>query len=364
LFLAITANAQAITEGFTNVSALTSAGWVMQNNSTPPGDGWYAGDPAIFPAQSGPANSYILAYSGNTIGTGTISNWLLSPSRTLRNGDIISFYTRKISPDLYPDRLQVRISTNGSGTNVGTTATSVGDFTTLLLDINPTLITGVYPVTWTQYTLTISGLAGPVTGRIAFRYFVTDGGPTGNNSELIGIDEFVYTPNCGNITVNPATLPTVLVGTAYNQSITQTGGTGAITYSITAGALPTGMSLSGAGTLSGTPTTAGSYTFSVSAIDANGCAGTRSYTFTVCPVITLSLATLNNANIGTPFSQTITQTGTTGAITYSISLGALPPGLSLNSTGLISGTPTQSGTFSVTIKATNTSGCSGTRAYM
>ena len=53
------------------------------------------------------------------------------------------------------------MSTNGTSQNVGTTATSVGDFTTLLLDINPTYTTTGYPNVWTNFVVTISGLAGP-----------------------------------------------------------------------------------------------------------------------------------------------------------------------------------------------------------
>ena len=61
------------------------------------------------------------------------------------------------------------MSTNGASANVGTTSTDVGDYTTLLLDINPTLVTGVYPVTYTQFTVTISGVPTATTGRLAFR---------------------------------------------------------------------------------------------------------------------------------------------------------------------------------------------------
>lgn len=70
----------------------------------------------------------------------------------------------------------------------------MGDFTTLLLSINPTLLTNEYPEAWTQYTVTISGLPAPTSGRIAFRYFVTNGGSAGDNSNYIGIDNVVYTP--------------------------------------------------------------------------------------------------------------------------------------------------------------------------
>ena len=53
----------------------------------------------------------------------------------------MSFYTRTVDAPTFPDRLQVRMSTNGASSNVGTTATDVGDFTALLLDINPTYTT-------------------------------------------------------------------------------------------------------------------------------------------------------------------------------------------------------------------------------
>lgn len=185
-----------INEGFDNVAALTSSGWFMQNNSQPTGTtGWFQGNPDVFTAQAGATNSYIAANFNNTSGTGTISNWLLTPTVTFNNGDQIKFYTRTQTDSTLPDRLEVRLSTNGSSTDVGTTATSVGDFTTLLLTINPNLEQSGYPQTWTQYTLTLSGLpAAGVTARAAFRYFVTNAGPTALNANYIGIDTFQYIP--------------------------------------------------------------------------------------------------------------------------------------------------------------------------
>jgi hypothetical protein len=75
---------------------------------------------------------------------------------------------------------------------VGSTATSVGDFTTLLLSVNPDQNATGYPQTWTQYTATLSGIGTPTNGRLAFRYFVTDGGANGTNSNYIGIDTVEY----------------------------------------------------------------------------------------------------------------------------------------------------------------------------
>ena len=106
----------------------------------------------------------------------------------LANGDTISFWTRAVAASPFPDRLEVRLSIAGASTDVGTLATDVGDFTTVLLTVNPTLAAGGYPETWTQFTATLSGIPAATTGRFGFRYFVTDGGPAGNNSNYIGID--------------------------------------------------------------------------------------------------------------------------------------------------------------------------------
>jgi hypothetical protein len=133
-----------------------------------------------------------LAQTSTTLRAGTISNWLLTPEITMNNGDTFSFWTRRTGSG-WEDRLQVRLSTNGGSTDVGATATSVGDFTDLLLDINPTYAPGGYPTVWTEYTITISGLSGPTNGRLAFRYFVENGGPSGANSDYIGIDTVSYT---------------------------------------------------------------------------------------------------------------------------------------------------------------------------
>jgi hypothetical protein len=190
LSLMVTNSVQAFTlvQGFDNVTTLGAQGWVQQNNSNPLGTtDWFQGEPSIFASQSGTDNSYIAANFNSTADIGTISNWLLTPTLNFSNGDVLSFFTRT-TDGLLPDRLEVRLSLNGASTDVGTSETSVGDFTTLLLTINQDLTTTDYPTDWTQFTVTISGLPIPTDGRLAFRYFVTDGGASGNNSNYIGID--------------------------------------------------------------------------------------------------------------------------------------------------------------------------------
>lgn len=192
MFFASAAFTQAttLTETFDNVTSNTTTpvpGWTAVNNSNPVGTtGWFA--TTAFPGYIG---GFIAANFNNTGSVGDISNWLISPVLELQNGRVIRFWSRA-GTQTYPDRLEVRLSTNGASTNVGSTSTDVGDFTTVLLTINPSLTANTYPTTWTLYTATISGLSGTVSGRVAFRYYVTNGGSTGANSNIIGIDEFSY----------------------------------------------------------------------------------------------------------------------------------------------------------------------------
>jgi hypothetical protein len=179
----------ALAEGFDDVISLPANGWVLVNRSDPIGTmGWFQGNSSVFWAREGEANSYIAANFNNASGLGTISNWLITPELSLSNIDSISFWTSTPMGSSWPDRLEVRLSTNGGSANVGTTATSVGDFSTLLLVINDGLVVGGYPDIWTKYV--IDSISASGSGRIAFRYFVTNAGPSGTNSNYIGIDTF------------------------------------------------------------------------------------------------------------------------------------------------------------------------------
>ncbi|MEO5735307.1 MAG: choice-of-anchor J domain-containing protein, partial [Rubrivivax sp.] len=193
------AQAQSFTQGFDGGGPGLPAGWLSTNNSTnaAPAVTWSVGTaivddqgtPVVFP-QAG-FSFALVNFNSVASGSGTISNWMFSPQiNTISNGDSFSFYTTTVPSSGFPDRLELRLSTAGAGTNVGTTATSVGTFSTLLLSINPTLAQSGYPEDWTRFTATVSGLATPASGRIGFRYFVTDGGPLGNNSNIIGLDTF------------------------------------------------------------------------------------------------------------------------------------------------------------------------------
>jgi hypothetical protein len=204
LLVAVSAtNAQnIITENFDNVGnpVVLPAGWQVTNQSAPVGTTvWFQGGGAatLFPGFNGGQTGYIGANFNATTGAGTISNWLNSPTLNLQQGDVISFYTRQpnygVPPtpaNTFPDRLEMRLSANGDFSVIPSAGINdVGDFTEVLVEVNPTLALTGYPEVWTQYTYTNTEVT-PISGKIAFRYYVTNGGPTGANSNYIGIDAF------------------------------------------------------------------------------------------------------------------------------------------------------------------------------
>jgi autotransporter-associated beta strand protein len=193
-----------LTENFTTATqttggwTLTSGFWPAQNNSANPqpfgatGGAWGPGGTLFNPA---PNNGYFATdttATGNN--NGTVSDWLLTPVLTLHNGDILNFDTRTRSPEEGPSRLEIRLSTAGAGSNVGTLPSDVGTFTQLVGTINPNLVAGAYPEIWAagQESFTISGLTGVVTGRIAFHTFYPNGGFGGPNGDTVGLAAVTY----------------------------------------------------------------------------------------------------------------------------------------------------------------------------
>jgi hypothetical protein len=170
--------------------------------------------------------------------------------------------------------------------------------------------------------------------------------------------------SCPAVTLNPASLPSGTVGTAYSQSLSATP-VGNYSFMRTSGSLPPGLSLNTAGVLSGTPTTQGSYTFTVQATGAQGCPGSRSYTVIVsASCSTITLPALPNGTVGSNYSGNLAGTTPSSSYSFSLESGALPPGLSLdNLFAALTGKPTAAGTYNFTLKATRSNGCTGTRAY-
>ncbi len=193
------------TEEFEDITTLPGDGWINTNMSSPLGStSWFSskgplessrtvtefqGNTSVFPAYS---SAGYIADNYNACGDGTISDWLFTPEVTFIDGDTFSFWTRGTG-GTWPDRLELRLSIAGGSTDVGADEFSVGDFTEVLIEVNPTLAVGGYPDVWTQYVATITGHPAVESGRFAFRYFVTDGGPSGSASDYIGVDLVEFT---------------------------------------------------------------------------------------------------------------------------------------------------------------------------
>ncbi|MEO8070427.1 MAG: ice-binding family protein [Acidobacteriota bacterium] len=171
-------------------------------------------------------------------------------------------------------------------------------------------------------------------------------------------------PSCPAIALTPATLLGGTVGVAYAASLTASGGFGVSTFAVTTGSPPAGLTLTPAGVLAGTPTTAATATFTGGATDQNSCSGNLAYVIVIaaappvsCPTITLSPASLPTAILGIAYSQLLTASGGTGPYLFSLASGALPPGIALGSAGGLSGTATGVGLFSPAIRGTDVNGC-------
>jgi hypothetical protein len=160
------------------------------------------------------------------------------------------------------------------------------------------------------------------------------------------------------IVISPATLPDGQAGIRYQVPITATNGTGNYAYSVT-GTLPPGLTFSG-GSIQGTPTTAGAYTFTIAAAGAGANPGSQTYTLRIrlgWPSTQFPAGTT-----GVAYTQPLGVIGANGAVTWTVDAGSLPPGLSIVN-GAVAGTPTQKGTFPFTLRATDAAGSTSTNAY-
>lgn len=163
-----TAGVEVLNEGFASVAGLP--GWVQVNASMPPGNGWFQGNAGLFPAQSGPADSYAAAnFLGAAGGGGYVDNWLITPALALNGETMLSFFSRHDGAPGFNDLLEVRYS-SGSGSDIA-------GFTTVLATLGGS---AGYPTDWEQFSASV---AGDGLGRFAFRYL----GPA-DTLNYIGID--------------------------------------------------------------------------------------------------------------------------------------------------------------------------------
>jgi len=241
--------------------------------------------------------------------------------------------------------------------------------TSYLLVIDPTAFNSGNPLQGLRRTQTgagstltdsngilLNGLTGNLTalnGRIGYS-FVT--GPIGSSDHSIdfGFDA------CPLITISPPHLPNGVVGSPYTHLFTAAGAgtTLPFLFQLSAGTLPPDLTLATHGEVAGVPMTSGTTTFTVRAIDAEGCVGSQEFSLYICPVIEIG-TTFASAQRLTPYSQPVPVTGGTGPYVFSIIQGNLPEGLSLVDGQLI-GTPIGTpGLASFTLSVSDSLGCNG-----
>jgi hypothetical protein len=336
-------------------------------------------NPVVTTGTAGVPFSQTFTQSGGTPPVSfTLNTGTLPPGLTLSTAGVLS--GTPTASGTFP--ITVKVTDVGGCTGVGPTYNLVITCHTVTVT-NPATSTGTVNAAFSQ-TFTQSGAIGGATfslnsgtlpagltlnpstgvlsgtptqaGTFPITVKVTDGqgcsgvGPTYN-----------LVINCQTITVtNPAT-NTGTVNVAFSQTFTAGNTIGAVTFSLNSGTLPAGITLSSAGVLSGTPTQTGSFPITVKATDANGCTGIgATYTLTIsCQVITVTNPATNTGTVNVAFSQTFTAGNAIAPVTFTINSGALPAGLTLSSAGVLSGTPTQTGSFPITVKATDANGCFG-----
>lgn len=151
-------------------------------------------------------------------------------------------------------------------------------------------------------------------------------------------------------------------GQPYLHALSATGGAAPYQWSLDAGALPPGLSLSSDGLISGTPGSASARTFEVRVVDAASPpqSATRSLSLEVkalSTVLAIATTTAADGRVGTPYSQELRAFGGTQPYQWSVSSGALPPGVTLADTGTVgrlAGTPSMRGTFNVVLRCADT----------
>ncbi|MFO0726369.1 MAG: putative Ig domain-containing protein [Myxococcota bacterium] len=225
---------------------------------------------------------------------------------------------------------------------------------------------GTPPYTWTVASgslppgLILASTSGRITGAptgtaqlYTFTVAVTDSSQTPQMATAaLGITVIAHS---GALAITTAALPGGEIGQAYSADLAASGGTTPYRWNIASGMLPAGLSLDmSSGSISGTPTSTGSFTFSARVSDAALTPESAEQVFTLVirpPVLTITTAALPSGEVGQPYGAVVAISGGAGPFVFTVLQGSLPDGLSLDgSTGAVSGTPSTAGTSNFTVQ--------------
>jgi hypothetical protein len=233
-------------------------------------------------------------------------------------------------------------------------------------EYTPSVAGGVAPYSWSlagelPAGLTFDQSTGTITGTptapetTSIELHLTDSSlPSSQSAEATAKLAISQAPA---LVIESTALPTAIAGQQYRAIVFASGGTAPLTWAITAGSLPEGLSLdTSTGVISGVPTSEGRHELTIQVSDsAAPSPQVRTATFTLTvgspPELAIASSSLPEATAGTYYSQTVAATGGVTPYTWTVKSGSLPPGLSLSSsTGLISGTPTAPNEYNFVIE--------------
>jgi hypothetical protein len=224
----------------------------------------------------------------------------------------------------------------------------------------PTVTGGTGPYTWTLASgalpsgLLLNPSTGAITGTptatgpFSFTLLVTDVlSGSAIQAETVGV--------VAASSITSTAFGDGEVGVAYSATPTLSGGTGPYVWTVTNGALPTGLTInSTTGAVTGQPSAGGTFPFTLVATDALGGTSSQPESVEIAGAPSLDLSTLGNGEVGAAYSATPTVTGGTGPYAWVVTNGSLPAGLTIDAaSGAITGMPTTAGPESFTVTATD-----------
>jgi VCBS repeat-containing protein len=209
----------------------------------------------------------------------------------------------------------------------------------------------------------------PTTGFLgtdSFTYQASDGS-VDSNMAAVTITVQQGSPKAITLTPNPLTLTPSTTGSVTAALIRPAGAAGQVVTLLssnsTVASVPPSVTIPANASSTAVTVTAGTTT-GAAAISASapGLTGGSTTVNVRCPTLTVTPPGVTTGILNVPFSQSFSQSGALGTATFTVASGTLPPGLTLASSGLLAGMPTQTGSFPITVRVTDTNGCTGTSA--
>ena len=228
---------------------------------------------------------------------------------------------------------------------------------------------GTTPYSWSMGSgslpagVTLSASTGQIagtpsqTGSFPFTVQVKDSSSTVETATQAESLTVAAAPGPSSVSITTSSLPGGQVSTTYSATLAASGGTTPYSWSVSSGSLPVGLTLTAStGQISGTPSQTGSFPFTVQVKDSSSTAqtATKALSLTIAAApgptpLSITTSSLPNGQAGVPYSGALAASGGMTPYSWSVSSGSLPAGLTLNaSTGQISGTPSQAGSFPFT----------------